>query len=731
MDSPSRTAPSPSKVLAPVPPHRINQRTPSGSQHVSAEVSRQHLKSLQGYPDVQSKVAHLNNLSHGNSPTSTLLSSGANAAYQRAVLGREEAESSLASVFAKLSEAQSRERRISERLESLLGELRSAKERQAHERTIFEREIRKARKEAFRTSSALVKLQDELKASKTEIKELKDGIISERDAREEAKKESAELGDTITQLTKETEVLNEKLFSVKESNRSMENGVISERDAKEEAMKESTRRGNTVTQLTEEMEVLNRKLSSFEESDRIMKDDVIAERDAKERATKESTERGDTITQLTREIEVLNGKLSSVEDCNRLLTSEVQAKQQQEQSTPKAVNHKFIDSEHTARHTERTSLTPNDAVAKEADRERGLKRTSDFAELLYSEYDDETNINCLTPQKKQRVWSDVITPKKDDDTIQIESPRLALDELRAKLQWETRLRIEAEKTIDFLCLECQFKACRCRVAEREGREYCYDKTYKAADTKKEETKIARGPSHDYRPRSGSFASVIDEQPQGNNFEAHEDLLIAFSPERGTFHSFPSPNRSPGRKHATASTRPSDSRNYGSIDLLTQSPNTDDEEDDYSQFERTIKVTVPTMPDAPSPSPPSRPGAGRKSGILLSPGDATQRRVSTQLRSSTMSPPPRETEEDAPTDSFTPTTPISREAALAQIRARRGRAQDMMRSTSSAEGNARSGGMGMTPTRVAKRIPGLKADARPHVDGRERRDLRAPMKLFRR
>ncbi|RHZ64586.1 uncharacterized protein CDV56_108307 [Aspergillus thermomutatus] len=222
MDSPILS--SPTKILHPLSPERMNQQIiPSSPSRQSDILDIQQRKKTRGMSDVQARVAFLNNLSRGNSPANTpqpSTSSGTSAALQRAVLGREEAESALASVSAQLSEAQSRERRISERLESLLEELQAAKERQAHERSVFEKEIRKARKEAFRAGSALVKLQEELKHARSETKGLKEEVLCERAAKEQAKQEAFERAYALAGLTEELEVLKGRLRNVEANRRS-------------------------------------------------------------------------------------------------------------------------------------------------------------------------------------------------------------------------------------------------------------------------------------------------------------------------------------------------------------------------------------------------------------------------------------------------------------------------------------------------------------------------------
>ncbi|KAE8351285.1 hypothetical protein BDV28DRAFT_158873 [Aspergillus coremiiformis] len=224
MSSPSKVLnnplSSPIKALNPLSPERMNQKTLNNSPSLPNEIRNMQRKP-RGISDVQAKVAFLNNLSRGNSPSAPASQSSAasSAALQRAILGREEAESSLANLSAQLSEAQSRERRISERLESLLEELQAEKARKAHERTLFEKEIRKARKEAFRAGSVLVRVQEELKHARSEGKVLKEEVQSEREAKEKAKQEAFERAYTLAGLMEEMEVLKGRLRTAEANSR--------------------------------------------------------------------------------------------------------------------------------------------------------------------------------------------------------------------------------------------------------------------------------------------------------------------------------------------------------------------------------------------------------------------------------------------------------------------------------------------------------------------------------
>lgn len=249
MDSPSLTRSNSNNALHPVSPDRINQQTMPNSLSVPSELL--HLRKYsRGVSDVQAKVAFLNNLSRGHSPgaappppSSLSSSSSSSAALQRAILGREEAECALANVSAQLLEAQSRERVMSERLEALLEELHNAKARQEHERAIFEKEIRKARKEAFRAGSALVKLQEDLKDSRSEMKSLKEELKSEKISKEKAKQDAFERAYALAGLTEELEEVKGRLRSAETRNNSNSLNTSAEESRKEESGSNATSDG--------------------------------------------------------------------------------------------------------------------------------------------------------------------------------------------------------------------------------------------------------------------------------------------------------------------------------------------------------------------------------------------------------------------------------------------------------------------------------------------------------
>ena len=144
---------------------------------------------------------------HNTSATAT----ATHAALQRAILGREEAETALSSTLMQLQQSTLRERKISERVEELVEDLASVRERQSHERQVFEKEVRKSRKEAFKASSVVVKCQEELKETRTELSRCRATVDRERAEKERVSQEAFERAYTIAGLVEEVAQLKEKV----------------------------------------------------------------------------------------------------------------------------------------------------------------------------------------------------------------------------------------------------------------------------------------------------------------------------------------------------------------------------------------------------------------------------------------------------------------------------------------------------------------------------------------
>ncbi|KAK3899356.1 hypothetical protein C8A05DRAFT_37025 [Staphylotrichum tortipilum] len=126
----------------------------------------------------------------------------AEAALKRAVLGREEAEAEVRrcrdemKMMKKLvDDGKDRERRVGERLETVMDRERMvrerldavtdnyerAKETHLHTKQLWEKEIRRARKDTFKAQSELVKAQEELKSCRMAQKAAEEELQAERD----------------------------------------------------------------------------------------------------------------------------------------------------------------------------------------------------------------------------------------------------------------------------------------------------------------------------------------------------------------------------------------------------------------------------------------------------------------------------------------------------------------------------------------------------------------------
>ncbi|KAE8380634.1 hypothetical protein BDV26DRAFT_257052 [Aspergillus bertholletiae] len=638
MDSPSSVMSSPSKMLNnplssptkalnPLSPERLNQQSFPNSPTLPNDVRNMQRKP-RGLSDVQARVAYLNNLSRGNSPAtaSTQQSAGSSAALQRAILGREEAESTLANVSAQLSEAQSRERRISERLESLLEELQTSKSRQAHERAVFEKEIRKARKEAFRAGSVLVKTQEELKQARSEAKGLKDEVQSEREEKEKAKQEAFE-------------------------------------------------RAYTLAGLMEEMEVLKGRLR-----------------------TAEAKSQADTLAARAKEMH--KGDIG------------------------------------------RLSLAEGDLAFLQTPTPRRPKRSAEESDNTPLESRFNHSVAQDTPPKRPRV-SDV-TPRNEIQTSN--SPEANGDsiyELQMKLETEQQLRANAEGMIEFLKVECMFKRCACRIEEEREKSHAQHTTEHATkkhgnlgeQTDKDEHTGAK-PHIESPPsipkKSSSQPIESAEELEKEDEEQPEETTITFSPATGTFHTIPSPvRRSPTKKleHNIVDFPQLVVENQSTPKpQVTSQPAKYDVPWDETPFEpvHEIQALAPLSPARVRPSP----------SISDVPWDSEvpeqyQFEGSADAHDSIRRIPLRDESVEPDNLHGIPGTPIDREEALAQIRARRGRTNNMKRSVSANESSLRAGGMGVTPVRAARRIPAVQNPDGRYSEIRSRRDMSAPVRMFHR
>ncbi|ATY65712.1 hypothetical protein A9K55_001860 [Cordyceps militaris] len=166
MDMDNSLSLTPTGPLSPLrmsTPDRVNQRREAQMTPFRTD----------GYDSpVLEKISQFNNLSGQSRQLGKT-----NDALKRAVLGREEAEMEMKRMRDEVKQLQNafdqgkeRERKVGERLEAVMDSYGRAKETHAHTQALWEKEIRRARKENFKSQSTMVKLQEELKTARTAAK---------------------------------------------------------------------------------------------------------------------------------------------------------------------------------------------------------------------------------------------------------------------------------------------------------------------------------------------------------------------------------------------------------------------------------------------------------------------------------------------------------------------------------------------------------------------------------
>ncbi|KAJ6137143.1 hypothetical protein N7471_003629 [Penicillium samsonianum] len=686
MESPTRPILSPSKALHPVSPERMNQQTIPASPSLPSDLLTLHHKSTRGVSEVQAKVAFLNGLSRGGSPAN---SAANNAALQRAILGREEAESALATAQEDLSEAQMRERRISERLESLLEELHGAKERQAHERSIFEKEIRKARKEAFRAGSTLVKLQEELKHAKSEVRALKDEVAAERETKDKAKQEAFERAYALAGLTEELEVLKEKFRALETDNHSSTLEVRAHEIRKEDFGRLSIAEGDLAF------------LASPRRPKRAAAGSVRSPVPAREDDHAEATP----------------PKRPRLSDC-----------------APKT------ESEQPASETE-LDEDLLEGIKEELDFERRRRvAAEDMVHFLNIECQFERCSCRLAESQGRRYIYDAEYYNKFQKP-QIEAEEKARAE-QSSIQQASIQQASVHQTHPHPATTPEASPPPPPPVHRSPVHQAATPQVRSPQhgVHQEEPEPSRTPlAAPPVPVHQHAAPAVKAEPTDlPKMQMPAEPLVTFSPETGTFTTFPSPLRD--------NVRPLRLDFFDTPDLAEPQPDVhtcriDPSASPDQQVDSFTPSGEPVVARMTRPTPSD--GAAEHSRAPLSVEARPSRRVERDHHGyrQPINPPKRAPSRQEPQSQRTshpsvPDTPIDREQALAQIRARRGRTHSKQRSVSASEpGRAAraSAGFNPTPARGPRRLPNpnLRADSRTENELGERRDMSAPVRMFRR
>ncbi|KFY30089.1 hypothetical protein V494_08276 [Pseudogymnoascus sp. VKM F-4513 (FW-928)] len=145
------------------------------------------------------------------------------AALKRAMLGREEAESEMRryrdearALRKEVQEGKDRERKVGVRLENVMENYGRAKETHGHTQALWEKEIRRARKDSFKSQSVIVKLQEELKAVRTQLRKSQSDVDDEKERSNKREQEAFEARYQLVGLQEEFAAMTEKMKSLEQ-----------------------------------------------------------------------------------------------------------------------------------------------------------------------------------------------------------------------------------------------------------------------------------------------------------------------------------------------------------------------------------------------------------------------------------------------------------------------------------------------------------------------------------
>ncbi|KAI9814182.1 MAG: hypothetical protein M1827_003348 [Pycnora praestabilis] len=614
MDSQYRFPASPGTPLFPVSPERANQQrypTPNvpNSPSLPDIDSLRHVK--QTSSDVQGKVAQFNSLSK-----EALERRRANeAALKRAVIGREEAESEARRIREdvrrlnkEVEEGKERERKVGERMEGIMEDLQRSKETHTHSQTLYEKEVRRARKEAFKSSSALVKLQEELKGTRESLRITQSGLELQKVKVEKREQEAFAAQYQLVGVQEELIQMRERAKVAGE-----------EKDIRAEKCEQEA--FTAQCQLVEVQEGLTKVLARANL--------LVIERDSLRIALQEN------VVQMRQQIAVVAEERDAL----------------------------------------KTSLRGEEVARIAAEGRIALPPTKE---------DEEPS----SPKKSRE--SDVKIMELAVEAIDKEEGELAV--LRKRLRWERMRREKADQQVDFMKMECQFRCCSCRVAERRGMGYVHDATLidaqveKKAEAAKHVSDIYKGetqhvnskglmiadPTHPEKPDFGTV------QHQSTLSKDCPEPLIDFSPTTGTFRihaSTPSHQEAPPPpsslhlldglisdsrpllSHTTSAPLPSDHSFLYLFDPPVQS--------DAEPSPSAVEVPFALQPQIPASTSPQHQQNHHPVPAPSTP-QIFPRSISTSTTTTLIPLAP------------SPTTPltVSREEALEQIRQRRGRARSI-------------------------------------------------------
>jgi hypothetical protein len=174
---------------------------------------------------------------------------------------------------------------------------------------------------------------------------------------------------------------------------------------------------------------------------------------------------------------------------------------------------------------------------------------------------DEFGSPVRSPQKHRNM-------QREDDDKENVAPKKAMVELKLlqqELATEKRLRERAVEQIDFMKMECQFQCCSCRIAENQGKTYVHDNTY-MTEMQRIKTSVPVFTPPPSAHEDDAMEGVITKQervddrrpftPPAEDAQVGEtEATLTFSPSTGTFRAVPSPVKAHASTHISTPAKP--------------------------------------------------------------------------------------------------------------------------------------------------------------------------------
>ncbi|KAM0264695.1 hypothetical protein ACHAQJ_000520 [Trichoderma viride] len=398
-------------------PDRVNQRRETLFATLRAQGAAPATADGGRDSTVHDKISQFNNLSM-SMQSRQLERKTADAALKRAMLGREEAEAEMRRLKEEgrvlrqeIEEGKERERRVGERLETIMENYGRAKETHAHTQALWEKEIRRARKENFKAQSTIVKLQEDLKNTRAATKLVEESLQHEKERSRAQEEENLKAQSIIAKLQDDIKASSAETNLVEES-------LQYEKDRSQARDQEHFKARSTITKLHEDIKTARGATKVAQESLQKEKEKTRAQ-----------------------EHEIFEAKyqISSLQD-------------QLEQALARI---KLVEQERDAYKT----AAKNEEVARLAAEGR--------IPLPAEESDDE----FASPPRKRRIGSTIRCkdPRVSLSTMEVVSSaahELEIEELTEQVQWERQRADRAQEMIEFMQAECQMHCCPCSKSKR-------------------------------------------------------------------------------------------------------------------------------------------------------------------------------------------------------------------------------------------------------------------------